>query len=112
MTLKRPAEHVAGNRQPNTERLLPKGSVAFKKLRPPCSAVPLPALTAVICRRLSPPLCDVGLGVCSIKKSLKLRESMVGSTLLVQGASGNYSIHHNYTNRTLPHIGQGTQILP
>lgn len=36
---------------------------------------------------------------------------MVGSTLLAKGASGNYSIHHNYTNRTLAHRGQGTQIL-
>lgn len=44
----------------------------------PCPAVSLPALTAVICRWLSLALFDVGLGVSSIKKSLKLRESMVG----------------------------------
>lgn len=64
----------------------------------------------MICRWLSLALCDVGWGVSSIKKSLKLRESMVGSTLLAKGASRNYSIHHNYTKRTLLHRGQGTQI--
>lgn len=68
-------------------------------------------LTAVICRWLSPACRDVGFGVSSIKKSLKPRESMVGSTLLAKGASGNYPIHHNYTFWTLPHRGQGTQIL-
>lgn len=26
---------------------------------------------------------------------------MVGSALLVKGSSGNYSIHHNYTERTV-----------
>lgn len=87
-----------------------RGQLFLKSPDHPCPAVPLPALTAVICWWLSLELCDVGLGVSSIKKSLKLRESMVGSTLLAKGASGNYSIHHNYTDRTLPHRGQGTQI--
>lgn len=69
-----------------------------------------PASTAAICWWLSLALCDGGLRVNSIKKALRLKESMVGSTLLVKDASRNYSIHHNYTNRTLAHTGQGTQI--
>lgn len=99
------AQHTSTER-----RCYLRGQLLLKSPDHPCPAVPLPALTAVICRWLSLALCDVGLGVSSIKKSLKLRESMVGSTLLAKGASGNYSIHHNYTNWTPPHRGQGTQI--
>lgn len=88
----------------------PRGRDAFGEPGPPVSRCAITCFRAAICPRLSPALRDVGLGVNSIKKALKLRESMVGSTLSAKGASGNYSIHHNYTNRTLAHRGQGTQI--
>lgn len=39
----------------------------------------------------------------SIKKSLRLEGSALGSGLVVKGSSGNDSIHHNYSQWTVSH---------
>lgn len=48
-----------------------------------------------------------GLGVHSIKKSLRLEGSALGSGLVVKGSSGNDSIHHNYSRWTVSHRLRG-----